>query len=39
MERVMTKFISENDLVRIAEFVATPQYQRDPEQLVPDDEE
>jgi len=34
----MTEFISENDLNRIAEFVATPQYERDPEQLVPNGE-
>lgn len=35
---VMTEFISEDDMNRIAEFVATPQYERDPEQLVPNGE-
>lgn len=35
----MTEFLSENDMDRIAEFVATPQYERDPEQLVPEEDE
>ena len=35
----MTKFISESDMARIAEFVATPEYEREPELLVPEDDE
>jgi hypothetical protein len=35
----MTEFLSDRDLDRIAEFAATPKYERRPEQLMPDDEE
>ena len=31
----MPEFLSENDRRRIAEFVATPKYERDPELLIP----
>lgn len=31
--------LSESDLERIATFVATPRYARDPEMLVPDESE
>lgn len=34
----MTEFLSESDLDRIAEFASTPEYDRDPELLVPDEE-
>lgn len=33
----MTEFLSDSDLNRIAEFVATPEYERDPEILMPKD--
>ena len=36
---VMTEFLSDSDRERIAEFLATPSYDRDPELLIPDDEE
>lgn len=35
----MPKYLSECDLDRIAEFAATPKYERDPELLVPDDDD
>ncbi len=35
----MTEFLSERDLDRIAEFASTPKYKRDPEQLLPDEDE
>lgn len=35
----MPKYLSEKDLDRIAEFTATPRYERDPDQLVPDADE
>lgn len=35
----MTEFLSESDKDRIAEFVATPKYERDPDLLVPESEE
>jgi hypothetical protein len=34
----MTEHISDEELERIAQFAETPAYDRDPEQLVPDDE-
>lgn len=34
----MTEFLSDSDLSRIAEFVDTPEYERDPEMLVPKDD-
>lgn len=34
----MTEFLSQSDMDRIAKFVETPKYERDPELLVPDDE-
>lgn len=34
----MTEFLSDNDKERIAEFLAAPAYERDPEILIPDDE-
>jgi len=34
----MPEFLSDNDLDRIAEFVATPEYERDPEILIPGEE-
>lgn len=34
----MTEFLSDNDRERIAEFIDTPAYDREPEQLVPDEE-
>jgi hypothetical protein len=30
--------LTDRDLQRIAEFAATPEYERDPEMLVPDDD-
>lgn len=35
----MTEFLSENDLSRIAKFLATPEYEREPELLIPDDDD
>jgi hypothetical protein len=35
----MVEFLSEQDLDRIAEFASTPEYERKPELLVPDEEE
>jgi hypothetical protein len=35
----MGDFLSDSDLDRIAEFAATPEYERNPELLVPDDDE
>jgi hypothetical protein len=35
----MSEFISEEERERIAEFARTPGFKRDPDQLVPDDEE
>ena len=35
----MTEFLSDSDRQRIAEFLDTPSYDRDPELLIPDDEE
>lgn len=35
----MTEYLSESDMDRIANFVETPRYERDPELLVPDAEE
>ena len=32
----MTEHISDSDLERIAQFVDTPAYEREPEQLLPD---
>lgn len=34
----MPEFLSERDLDRIAEFASTPEYERNPEQLVPEEE-
>ncbi len=33
----MSTHLSDSDLERIQEFVATPRYERSPEQLVPED--
>ena len=33
----MTEHISDSDLERIAQFVDTPAYEREPEQLLPED--
>lgn len=33
----MAGHLSETDLERIADFVETPEYERSPEQLVPED--
>jgi hypothetical protein len=35
----MGDFISDQDKRRIAEFARTPSYEREPDQLVPDDED
>jgi hypothetical protein len=35
----MAHRLSEREKRRISEFVATPKYDRDPEMLVPDDED
>jgi hypothetical protein len=35
----MSEFISERERERMAEFARTPAYQRDPEQLIPEEEE
>lgn len=35
----MSDSLSQSDLDRIAKWVATPEYERDPDILVPDDEE
>ncbi len=35
----MPKWLSESERERIAEFAATPKYERDPEMLSPDDDE
>jgi hypothetical protein len=35
----MADFLSDSDLDRIAEFVATPKYEREPEILIPREEE
>lgn len=35
----MAEHLSEKDLDRIAEFNATPRYEREPDQLVPDADE
>jgi hypothetical protein len=35
----MTNFLSEADKQRIAEFIATPKYERVPEMLIPEEEE
>lgn len=35
----MTEFLSERDLERIAEFASTPEYEREPEQLIPSEDE
>lgn len=34
----MSEFISEQERERMAEFARTPGYERDPEQLIPDEE-
>jgi len=34
----MTEHLSEQELERIAQFAATPAYEREPEQLLPEDE-
>jgi hypothetical protein len=34
----MTEHLSEEELERIARFAATPAYEREPEQLLPEDE-
>lgn len=33
----MTEFLSDSDQNRIDEFVATPEYEREPEMLLPND--
>ena len=33
----MTEHISDSDLERIAQFVDTPAYEREPEQLLPEE--
>lgn len=35
----MVDYLSESEMDRIAEFVATPKYERKPEILVPDKDE
>ncbi len=35
----MTEFLSDRDRERIAEFVSTPKYEREPEQLIPSDDD
>ena len=35
----MTSFLSKSDQDRIAQFIATPQHERDPEMLIPSEEE
>lgn len=35
----MTEFLSDSDRDRIAEFIATPQYEREPELLIPEDDQ
>lgn len=35
----MPQWLSDNEMERIAAFAATPNYLRDPEMLVPDDDE
>lgn len=35
----MTNFVSEADQQRIKEFIATPKYEREPEILIPDDDD
>lgn len=37
--RLMPKWLSESERERIAQFAATPKYERDPEMLAPDDDE
>lgn len=32
----MVDYLSESDKSRIAEFIATPKYEREPEMLLPD---
>jgi len=34
----MEKFLTESDMKRIAAFVSTPKYEREPEMLVPTDD-
>lgn len=34
----MDSFLTENDMERIATFVSTPKYAREPEMLVPGDD-
>jgi hypothetical protein len=35
----MTEFLSDRDLDRIAEFASTPKYEREPEQLMPSEDD
>lgn len=35
----MKSFLSKSDQDRIAEFVATPQHERDPEMLIPSEDD
>ena len=35
----MTSFLSKGDQDRIAEFIATPQHEREPEMLIPSEDE
>jgi len=37
LEVPMTEFLSESDQDRIDEFVSTPEYEREPEMLLPTD--
>lgn len=34
----MDGFLTESDMQRISEFAATPKYRRDPEMLIPSDD-
>lgn len=35
----MTEWITEDERQRISKFVSTPEYERDPEMLIPETEE
>lgn len=35
----MVEFLSDRELDRIAEFVSTPKYEREPEQLIPKEDD
>lgn len=35
----MTEFLSDSDRDRIAEFIETPKYEREPELLIPEDDQ